>query len=350
MTERKAHRGLGCGDTIVAVGGVRFGHDLFPVIAGPALIESEAQLMSSAEIVAERGASLLRGGTLRSQSSPYEFAGLGKTGLGLLERAGREVGLPTITEVAEPRDVNTAAQHVDMIEVGAANMQNFELLRMIGRSGRPVLLNRGPSATIDEWLWSAEYLLAEGNDQVVMCERGIRTFERSTQNTLDISAVPVVQERSHLPVIVDPSYAAGARNLVMPLALAAQGVGADGLAVEVHPSPNEARSHALQQLDGEGFGELMDALGIGRMRRVVDAIDRDLVRLLAKRRDLSLAIGRIKAARGLPVQAPDREEELLAVVREEALIQGLDPSYVEGLFLEILADSRAAQRRDRRVS
>ncbi|NIQ31667.1 MAG: 3-deoxy-7-phosphoheptulonate synthase, partial [Acidobacteria bacterium] len=182
------------------------------------------------------------------------------------------------------------------------------------------------------------------------CERGIRTFERSTRNTLDISAVPVVQERSHLPVIVDPSHAAGARSLVTPLALAAQGVGADGLAVEVHPSPNEARTHALQQLDGEGFGELMDALGIGRMRRAIDAIDRDVVRLLARRRELALAIGRIKAVRGLPVQIPAREEELLAIVREEAVAQGLDPGYVEGLFLEILADARAAQRRDREAS
>lgn len=292
----------------------------------------------------------MRGGTFGPQSSPYEFAGLGRAGLALLESAGREVGLPTITEVSEARDVGAAAEHVDMIEVGAANMQNFELLRSVGRSGRPVLLNRGPSATIDEWLWSAEYLLAEGNDQVVLCERGIRTFERSTQNTLDISAVPVVQERSHLPVIVDPSHAAGARSLVTPLALAAQGVGADGLAVEVHPSPNEARTHALQQLDGEGFGELMDALGIGRMRRAIDAIDRDVVRLLARRRELALAIGRIKAVRGLPVQIPAREEELLAIVREEAVAQGLDPGYVEGLFLEILADARAAQRRDREAS
>jgi chorismate mutase len=234
-----------------------------------------------------------------------------------------------------------------MLEVGPANMQNYELLRAVGRAGKPVLLNRGPSATIDEWLWSAEYLLAEGNTQVVMCERGIRTFEQSTQNTLDISAVPVVKARSHLPVIVDPSHAAGHRSLVTPLALAAQGVGADGLAVEVHHAPDEALSDQLQQLDGKGFGALMDALGISRMRHAVDIVDREIVRLFARRRRLSLAIGRVKAVRGLPVQIPEREDELLAVIREEAVLQGLDPAYVERVFKDILAGSRAAQWLDR---
>lgn len=349
MTERKAHRQPEGHDTIVEVGPVRFGHDLFPVIAGPASIESEAQVMEAAHIVADKGAALLRGGTSRAQSSPYAFPGLGRPGLALLERAGKEVGLPTITEVTEARDVGIAADHTDMLEIGAANMQNFELLRAVGQAERPVLLNRGPSATIDEWLWSAEYLLAEGNGQIVMSERGIRTFEKSTQNTLDISAVPVVQEMSHLPVIVDPSHAAGSRSLVTPLALAAQGVGADGLAVEVHPSPDLALSDQQQQLDGEGFGALMDALGIGRMRRAVDAIDREIVRLLARRREIALAIGRVKAARGMPVRAPIREEELLAVVREEAIKHALDPDYVVGLFQGILSDSRSAQHRARRT-
>jgi 3-deoxy-7-phosphoheptulonate synthase len=272
---------------------------------------------------------------------------MGRAGLALLEKAGESVGLPTLTEVGEDADVELAADHADMLEIGPANMQNFELLRAVGRTEKPVLLNRGPSATIDEWLWSAEYLLAEGNDRVVMCERGIRTFEQSTQNTLDISAVPVVKARSHLPVIVDPSHAAGHRSLVMPLALAAQGVGADGLAVEVHPSPDEALSDQLQQLDGNGFAALMDALGISRMRRAVDIVDREIVRLFGRRRSLSLAIGRVKAARGMPVQIPEREDELLAVIREEAVLQGLDPAYVERVFKDILADSRAAQWRER---
>lgn len=347
MTERKAHRRPEGTNTIVEVRGVRFGRDPFPVIAGPASVESESQVRAAAEIVAERGASLLRGGTFRSPSSPYAFSGMGRAGLALLERAGEAVGLPTLTEVSEDADVVPAAGHVDMLEIGPANMQNYELLRAVGRAGRPVLLNRGPSATIDEWLWSAEYLLAEGNDQVVMCERGIRTFEQSTQNTLDISAVPVVKARSHLPVIVDPSHAAGHRSLVTPLALAAQGVGADGLAVEVHHSPDEALSDQLQQLDGPGFGALMDALGISRMRHAIDIVDREIVRLFARRRQLSLAIGRVKATRGLPVQIPEREEELLAVIREEAVLQGLDPAYVERVFKDILAESRAAQWRDR---
>lgn len=347
MTERKAHRRPEGSDTVVEVRGVRFGRDPFPVIAGPASVESEEQVMAAAEIVADRGASLLRGGTLRSPSSPYTFSGMGRAGLALLEKAGESVGLPTITEVAEAADLEPAADHTDMIEIGPANMQNYELLRAVGRSEKPVLLNRGPSATIDEWLWSAEYVLAEGNDKVVMCERGIRTFEQSTQNTLDISAVPVVQARSHLPVIVDPSHAAGHRSLVTPLALAAQGVGADGLAVEVHPAPDEALSDQLQQLDGVGFAALMDALGISRMRRAVDIVDREIVRLFARRRELSLAIGRVKAARGMPVQIPEREEELLEVIREEAVLQGLDPAYVERVFKDILAESRAAQWRER---
>jgi len=348
MTDRKAHRTPEGSNTIVDVRGVRFGHDPFPVIAGPASVESESQVMLAAEIVAERGASVLRGGTFRSQSSPYAYSGMGHAGLALLEKAGESVGLPTLTEVNETADAELAASHADMLEIGPANMQNFELLKAVGRAGRPVLLNRGPSATIDEWLWSAEYLLAEGNDQIVMCERGIRTFEHSTQNTLDISAVPVVKEKSHLPVIVDPSHAAGHRSLVMPLALAAQGVGADGLAVEVHPAPDEALSDKLQQLDGEGFGALMDALGVSRMRQAVDIVDREIVRLFARRRGLSLAIGRVKAARGMPVQSPDREEELLAVIREEATMQGLDPAFLERVFREILADSRAAQWRERK--
>ncbi len=349
MTERKAHRkAVGSINTIVNVCGVRFGHDPFPVIAGPASVESESQVMLAAEIVADRGASLLRGGTFRSQSSPYAYAGMGRAGLALLEKAGKAVGLPILTEVGEIADAELAAGQADMLEIGPANMQNFELLRAVGRSGLPVLLNRGPSATIDEWLWSAEYLLAEGNDQIVMCERGIRTFEHSTQNTLDISAVPVVKEKSHLPVIVDPSHAAGHRSLVTPLALAAQGVGADGLAVEVHPAPDDALSDQLQQLDGIGFGALMDALGISRMRQAVDIVDREIVRLFARRRGLSLAIGRVKAVRGMPVQIPDREEELMAVIREEALLQGLDPAYMERIFKEILAESRAAQWEERK--
>ncbi len=347
MTDRKAHRRPEGSNTVVEVGGVRFGHDPFPVIAGPASIESEGQLMDAAQIVAERGASILRGGTFRSPSSPYTFSGMGRSGLALLEEAGASVGLPTITEVAEGGDADLAAGHTDMLEIGPANMQNFELLRDVGRTGMPVLLNRGPSATIDEWLWSAEYLLAEGNDRIVMCERGIRTFEQSTQNTLDISAVPVVKDQSHLPVIVDPSHAAGNRSLVTPLALAAQGVGADGLAVEVHPSPDEALSDQLQQLDAHGFAALMDALGISRMRQAVDIVDREIVRLFARRRELSLAIGRVKAARGMPVQIPEREDELLAIIREEAVLQKLDPEYVERIFKEILAESRAAQWRDR---
>ncbi len=345
--QRKAHRAGGTTTTVVTVGPVRLGHDPFPVIAGPCAVESEDQMMAAAEIVAEAGAVVLRGGAYKSGSSPYSFRGLGEEGLRILQRAGAAVGLPTMTQVLEARDVAKVAEHVDMIEISSGNMQNFELLRVAGRAGKPVLLRRGPAATIDEWLWAAEYVLAEGNQHVVLCERGIRTFDHSNGDTLDISAVPALKEQSHLPILVDPSHAAGGINRVKPLALAAQGVGADGLIAEVHPRPGDAKTEGPQQLDGERFAELMDALGVSRMRRDVDLIDREIVRLLAQRRELALAIGRVKAERNMPVFVPEREAELLAVIREEAQVRGVDPEHVERLFLSILEESRAEQRRER---
>jgi chorismate mutase len=235
----------------------------------------------------------------------------------------------------------------DMIEIGAGNMQNFELLREVGQQERPVLLKRGPSATIDEWLWAAEYILAEGNDQVVLCERGIRTF--ADDDTLDISSVPIVKERTHLPVIVLPSHSAGSRARVVPLALAAQGVGADGLAVEVHPAPDQALVNSAGQLAASEFAQLMEALGINRMRKAIDLVDRDIVRMLSRRRDLALEIGRVKAERGMSVRSPAREAELVAVIRDEAALQKLDPEQVEAVFQVILAGSRAEQRRLRSI-
>lgn len=342
--ERKATRVAGSPvKTVVHVGRVRIGHDPFPVIAGPCAIESEHQMMEAAEAVAAAGASVLRGNAYKHGNSPYAFRGLGDEGALILKRAGREVGLPTVTQVLEPADVTAVADSVDMIEIHSGSMQNFELLRVAGKAGKPVLLRRGPSATIDEWLWSAEYLLAESNDQVVLVERGIRTFGSGTTDMIDISSVPTLKELSHLPVLVDPSHASGGAAKVPPLALAAQGVGADGLIVEMHPHPEEAKSDGPLQLNGAEFASLMFRLGVNRMRAHIDLVDREIVRLLARRQEMSLEIGRVKATRGLPVRAPERERELLDIIRQEAEIHGIRPDHVEALFSLVLEESRTIQ-------
>ena len=345
--ERRALRNGSATDTIVEVGKTRFGHDPFPTIAGPRAVESEEQIMKVARTVAEAGATVLRGGVFEASSSPYAFPGLGAPGLELLRDAGAEVGLPTVTKALEPKDVELVASHVDMIHVDPRSMQNFELLRVIGGTGKPVLLERGGSATVDEWLWAAEYVLAADNDQVVLCEGGIRTFEKSTWATLDLSSIPVLKEISHLPVIVAPSAAAGSRTRIQPLSLAAQGVGADGLMVEVHPDPMASRTAVSHQITFEMFTDLMDALGVNRVRINIDMIDRDLVRMLARRHLMVMRVGRIKAQRGMPVHIPEREEELLAIVREEAERHGLDPAEIEDVFDVILEQSRETQRRER---
>lgn len=345
--ERRALRNGSAENTVVAVGPVRFGRDPFPVIAGPRAVETEEQMMTAALAVAEAGASVLRGGAYEAASSPYDFPGLGKPGLEILRRAGEETGLPTLTKVLEPQYVGMVAEYADMIYVDPDAMQNFELLRVIGRTGKPVLLARGGSATVDEWLWAAEYILAEDNDQVVLCEAGIRTFEHSTRTTLDLSSIPVLREASHLPVIAAPSAAGGAAGQIQPLALAAQGVGADGVMIEVHPDPPAARTRVSHQIDPPAFARLMTALGVHRIRNNIDLIDRDLVRLLANRHEQAMRIGRIKAERNMPVQIPERETELLEIIREEAERAGLDADGVEEIFHLILEQSRQAQLRDR---
>lgn len=346
--ERKANKTPGKPKTVVAVGPVRIGFDAFPVIAGPCAIESEEQIRAVAQSVAECGAAMLRGGAWKSTSSPYGFRGLGEEAVDMLVAAGEEVELPTVTQVLEASHVEKVAGKVDMLEIASGNMQDFELLREAGRSGMPVLLRRGPSATIDEWLWAAEYLLAEGNDDVVLVERGIRTFGTVGADTLDIGAVPALKETTHLPVMVDPSHSAGGPLRVKPLALAAQGVGADGVIIEVHPNPEVAQSSQAQIGIG-AFEDLMTSLGISRVRRHIDQIDRQIVRLLARRQALSLEIGRVKQARGLPVHIPDRESELLDVVKDEARHLGLDVEHVVQLFELVLAESRRLQH-DMRAS
>jgi 3-deoxy-7-phosphoheptulonate synthase len=230
------------------VAGRRIGGGWFALIAGPCAIESRDQLLETAGAVAAAGGTLLRGGADKPRTSPYSFQGLGEEGLALLEEARAQTGLPVVTEVLDPRDVGLVAEVADVLQIGSRNMHNYALLREAGRSRTPVLLKRGLSSTLDELLLSAEYILAEGNESVILCERGIRTFEQAYRFTLDLMAVPVLKERTHLPVIVDPSHAAGRRELVAPLSLAAAAAGADGLIVEVHPRPDDAICDGRQSL------------------------------------------------------------------------------------------------------
>ncbi len=244
--------------TVIRIGKVEIGEGRSPVIiAGPCAVESEDQIIRTARAVKAAGAGLLRGGAFKPRTGPYTFQGLKEEGLKLLAQASRETGLPTVSEVMTSENVELVARYVDVLQVGARNMQNFDLLREVGRIRKPVFLKRGPSATIEEFLAAAEYILAEGNSQVILCERGIRTFETATRNTLDLSVVPLIKELSHLPIVVDPSHATGKRSLVPPMAKAAIVAGAHGIMVEVHPDPEKALSDGPQSLTIPGFEKLM---------------------------------------------------------------------------------------------
>ena len=249
-----------CASSVVRVGDIEIGGDDFVVMAGPCAVESERQLLETAEAVAEAGARILRGGAYKPRSSPYAFQGLGVEGLRILRKAREQTGLAIVTEAMSEEDVDLIAEYADLMQVGTRSMENYALLEKLGRCGRPVLLKRGMTATLEELLRSAQVIAASGNRQIVLCERGIRTFETATRNTLDIAAVPVLKTVSHLPVIVDPSHAAGVRCLVPVLARAAAVVGADGLLVEVHPSPDQAMSDGAQSLTFRNFREMMDDL------------------------------------------------------------------------------------------
>ena len=247
-------------DTIVKLNGVAIGGNEIVVMAGPCAIESEEQLLATAQAVKAAGATVLRGGAFKPRTSPYDFRGLGKTGLKILEAVGKESQMPVITEVMAPHDVDLVAKYVDVLQIGARSMQNFILLDEVGKTRKPVLLKRGLSSTIQEWLLAAEYILAQGNEQVILCERGIRTFETYTRNTMDVSAIPIIERVSHLPIVADPSHAAGKWYLVPPLALAAVAAGADGLLIEVHPNPDLALADGPQSLNFDNFRLLMSQL------------------------------------------------------------------------------------------
>ncbi|MSR06507.1 MAG: 3-deoxy-7-phosphoheptulonate synthase [Gemmatimonadetes bacterium] len=252
-----AAREYAAGATVIPLGKARLGDGSFSVIAGPCSVENAEMLLSTAKSVKAAGAIALRGGAFKPRTSPYSFRGLGEEALEILASVREQTGLPVVTEVMDTRQVEVVCKYADVLQIGARNMQNFSLLSEVGQAPKPVLLKRGLAATIEDFLLAAEYVLSCGNRNVILCERGIRTFERATRNTLDIAAIPVLKAETHLPVIVDPSHAAGRRDLVLPLALAAAAVGADGLIVEVHPDPDRARSDGDQSLDFKAFAGLM---------------------------------------------------------------------------------------------
>ena len=332
------------------------------VMAGPCSVESSEQLFDTARLVKREGGHILRGGAYKPRTSPYAFQGLGEDGLKLLADARAETGLPVVSEMTDASQMELFERYVDIIQIGSRNMHNFTLLRAAGQGRTPVLLKRGFGATIEEWLMAAEYVLSAGNANVILCERGIRTFERATRNTLDLSAVPVLREMTHLPVVVDPSHGTGKRSLVAPMAVAAAAVGADGLIIEVHPDPPHARSDGDQSLSFPEFGALMDELrrleylkrqsdharqpvaipaGVESMRGRIDAIDEQLLGLIDERAQLALSISRAKGTNG---HDPQREHALLD--RARAMEGGaLDGQELEQVMSAVLRASRQMQRR-----
>src|SRR5918994_7921977 len=338
------------------------------IMAGPCAVESREQLLETARCVSREGARILRGGAWKPRTSPSSSQGMGVPGLKLLAEARGETGLPIISEVTDPADVEVFDQHVDILQVGARNMQNFALLRAVGQSRRAVLLKRGLSATIEEWLLAAEYVLAAGNPNVILCERGIRTFETATRNTLDLSAVPVLRSKTHLPIVVDPSHGTGARSLVGPMALAGAAVGADGLLIEVHPDPANARSDGDQSLSFDEFGALMDELrrlqfvrsadapaqaaapsaptgteGIEDVRDRIDDLDARLAEMVQERAALALEVQR---RRDPDAHGHDVRRERALLERAASGTTGpMTPVELTMVFDAVLRASRSVQRR-----
>ena len=258
---KSANRKFHPEDTIVDVSGVKFGGDNFQIIAGPCSIETESQIIEVANAVKKAGATILRGGAFKPRTSPYSFQGLRETGMDLLLKAKKETGMPIVTEIMSVRHLDLFSD-VDLIQIGARDMQNFELLKEVGKMHKPVLLKRGLCNTIEEWLMSAEYIMSEGTKDVILCERGIRTFETYTRNTLDLSSIPLLKELTHLPIIVDPSHASGLARLVKPLSLASVGAGADGLMIEVHNNPQQALCDGAQSIRPEQFEEIVEKINV----------------------------------------------------------------------------------------
>jgi 3-deoxy-7-phosphoheptulonate synthase len=340
----KSHRRPGVETTVVAAADVRFGDGAFPVLAGPGAVESEEQIMETASAVAGAGGLVLRSATYLPDDLAGSLMPLGEEGLWLLEHASRATGLATSTFVFEPAQVDPAAEHIDILEIGPSRMTDDNLLSAVGASGLPVILHRGSSATVDEWLIAADVVLS-GGSPVILCERGSDGFDPRTSGTVDISAVAVVQRLSHLPVLVNPAPTVGSLELIGPLALAARVAGADGLMVAVHPDPDTAGFRTGGHLDLGTFASLMESLGIPSLRDEIDRIHRELLQLIARRLRSSVGIGQIKASQSLAMESPNREAELIAEARQDATAIGLDPEYVEDLMRLILKHSKAAQQR-----
>lgn len=338
----KSHRKPELGTTVVPVADMRFGDGSFPVLAGPAAVESEMQILAAARAIRQAGALVLRSATFLPDDLALDFTPLGAAGLSLLAHAGATTGLATSTFVFEPAQVSVVAGHVDLIEVGPSRMTDVALLAAAGSVGLPVVVHRGPGATVDEWLQAADAVAAAGSD-VILCERGSEGHDPRTAGTLDISAVAVAQRLSSLPVLVNPAPLVGSLELIAPLALAARIAGADGLMVAVHPEPDKARFRAGGHLDLEGIAVLMERLGIPSLRDDIDRIDREIIKLIARRLSSSVEIGLIKAARNLSMESPGREAELIAEVREDAVGIGLDPDYIEDVMRVVLRHSKIAQ-------
>ncbi len=320
------------------------------VIAGPCSVESREGILEAAVAVKQAGATMLRGGAFKPRTSPYAYQGMGEEGLRCLAAAREATGLPVVTEVMEPADVGLVAEYADMLQVGARNMQNYPLLKALGKIDRPVLLKRGPAATVEEWLMAAEYILSGGNHRVILCERGIRTFETATRNTLDLGSALAAKSMSHLPVIADPSHGCGRRDLVPALAKAALAAGLDGLILEVHPQPEAAISDAAQTLGTAEFSLLMSELGLApaaadltHARQQIDALDLQLLDLLQRRMSVAVQIGELKARAGLPLYHPERESVLLENLA--AQVGGpLTPNAVREIWQGILRCSRDVQK------
>ncbi len=334
-------------------GNLGFGSGRPVIIAGPCSVESEEQILSAAQAVKEAGATALRGGAYKPRTSPKSFQGLGEEGLRLLALARQQTGLPVVTEVMDTAEIDVVAQYADVLQIGSRNMQNFALLKQVGRVGKPVMLKRGLSATIAEWLGAAEYITASGNDQVILCERGIRTYETYTRNTLDLSAAVAVRQLSGFPVIVDPSHAAGRRDLITPLSKAALAAGADGLMIEVHPEPEAALSDKEQQLSFPAFRELMAELGLlpaqtltslEECRAAIDEADLELLELLARRMRLSMRVGQLKQHSGMAALQPERERALLQRLAKAAAPE-VGARGVNAVWQAILELSRQVQER-----
>ena len=346
-------------DTIIQVQNAKIGGKYFAIAAGPCAIENQEQYYETAKIVKEAGANIIRGSAFKPRTSPYSFQGMGKEGLKLIKDLGEDLQIATISEVMNIKDLEIAKNYVDIIQIGARNMQNFDLLKAASKLEIPVLLKRGMSATIDELLNSAEYLMVDGKEDIILCERGIRTFETTTRNTLDLSIVPLLKLKTHLPIMVDPSHATGNRDLIIPVSKAAVAVNADGLIIEVHYKPDIAKVDGAQSLTPALFTQLIreikplleiekrivtgTTMNLNEVRRRINYVDKEIIDLIARRLDLVPAIIEYKKKQSLKIYQPEREAELFTKYSELANYYHINPELIQKIFDLIIQEMRKKQ-------